>query len=156
MSYWTGPTPHSMVYDTTTQLIAATNTAQVLTFNTVSDTAGITLAAASRITLPNLGTYFFSVSAVVQATASNKICSIWFRKNGSDVVYSNTKVVCLNGEPTILSVGIKLDCTTVGDYYQLWMGGTDTSVGVYAAAATVGPPAQPGMPSVIVTVLRVS
>lgn len=160
MSYRLSPTPHIMVYDTTTQTIAATNTAQVITFNTTDGTAGITLVTsggkASRITLPNVGTYFFSISAVVEAVASNKSCSIWFRKNGSDVTASNTKVICLNGEPTILAVGVNLDCTTAGDYYELWMAGTDTSVGIYATAASVGPPAQPAVPSIIVSVSQVA
>jgi hypothetical protein len=101
-------------------------------------------------------TYLFVVSAVVQAVASNKICSIWFRKNGSDVTYSNTKVVCLNAEPTILAVNINLECTTAGDYYELWMAGTATTAGIYAAAATAGPPAEPGVPSIIVSVTQVA
>jgi hypothetical protein len=112
MTYRVAPAPHIMVYDTTTQTIAATNTAQVVTFNSTDGTAGITLASASRITLPVPGTYIFSVSAVVQATASNKSCSLCFLNNGSDVTASNTKVICLNGEPTILAVAINLDCTT--------------------------------------------
>lgn len=160
MTYKIGPTPHIMVYDTTTQTIAATNTAQVVTFNTTDGTAGISLVTfggkASRITLPAVGVYFFSVSAVVQATASNKTLSVWFRKNGSDVTASNTRVVCLNGEPTILSLGINLNCTTAGDYYELWMGGTDTSAGIYATAATAGPPVEPAVPSIIVSVVQVS
>ena len=160
MTYRIGPTPHTMVYDTTTQTIVATNTAQVITFNTVDGTAGITLVTsggkASRITLPAIGTYVFSVSAVVQSAAANKTCSIWFRKNGSDVTASNTKVTCLNAEPTVLAVPINLDCTTPGDYYELWMAGTDTSCGIYATAASAGPPAQPSVPSIIVSVVQVS
>ena len=160
MTYRIGPTPHIMVYDTTTQTIAATNTAQVITFNTTDGTAGISLVTsggkASRITLPAVGTYIFAVSAVVQAVGANKSLSIWFRKNGTDVTYSNTKVVALNNEPTTLALSINLDCTTVGDYYELWMAGTDTTAGIYATAATAGPPADPGVPSIIVSVVQVS
>jgi len=160
MTYRIGPTPHIMVYDTTTQTIAATNTAQVITFNTTGSVAGISLVTsggkASRITLPAVGTYAFMVSAVVQAVAANKTCSIWFRKNGSDVTYSNTKVVCLNAEPTIFAVSINLDCTTAGDYYELWMAGTDTTAGIYATAAAVGPPVEPGVPSIIVSVTQLA
>ena len=160
MTYRIGPTPHIMVYDTTTQTIAATNTAQVITFDMTDGTAGISLVTsggkASRITLPAIGTYIFAVSAVVQAVGANKSLSIWFRKNGSDVVYSNTKVVALNNEPTTLALSINLDCTTAGDYYELWMAGTDTSAGIYATAATAGPPAKPGVPSIIVSVVQVS
>lgn len=160
MTYRIGPTPHIMVYDTTTQTIAATNTAQVITFNTTGGAAGISLVTsggkASRITLPAVGTYIFAVSAVVQAVAANKTCALWFRKNGSDVTYSSTKVICQNGEPTILAVSINLECTAAGDYYELWMAGTDTTVGIYAAAATAGPPAEPGVPSIIVSVTQVA
>jgi len=156
MTYRIPPTPHITVYDTTTQTIAATNTAQVIAFNTTGAADGITLVTTSRITLPAIGTYLFSVSAVVQATAANKSCSIWFRKNGSNVAASNTKVICLNGEPTILAVVINLECTTAGDYYELWMAGTATSVGVYATAAAVGPPVEPSVPSIIVSVVQVS
>lgn len=160
MTYRIGPTPHIMVYDSTTQTIAATNTAQVITFNAVVGTAGISLVTfggkASRITLPAIGVYAFMTTAVVQAAASNKTCSIWFRKNGSDVDYSNTKVVCLNGEPTILAVNINLICTAAGDYYELWMAGTDTTVGIYATAAGAGPPAVPAVPSIITSVVQVS
>lgn len=160
MTYRIGPTPHIMVYDTTTQTVAATNTAQVITFNTTGGAAGISLVTsggkASRITLPAVGTYIFAVSAVVQAVAANKTCALWFRKNGSDVTYSSTKVICQNGEPTILAVSINLECTAAGDYYELWMAGTDTTVGIYAAAATAGPPAEPGVPSIIVSVTQVA
>ena len=160
MTYRVAPAPHIMVYDTTTQTIAATNTAQVITFNTTDGTAGISLVTsggkASRITLPVVGTYVFMVSAVVQAVGSNKSLSIWFRKNGSDVTASNTKVVALNNEPTTVAVAVNLDCTTPGDYYELWMAGTDTSAGIYYTAATAGPPAQPSVPSIIVSVVQVA
>ena len=156
MSYIMPPVPHITVLDLTTQTIAATNTAQVIEYSTVGEAQGISLVSSSRITLPAPGVYQFSVSAVVQATASNKILGIWFRKNGSDVTASNTRVVCLNGEPTILSVVINLPCTTPGDYYELWMGGTHTSAGIYYTAATAGPPAEPAVPSIIVTVVQVS
>lgn len=156
MAYRIGPTPHIMVYDTTTQTIAATNAAQVVTFNMTDGTAGISLASSSRLTLPSVGTYFFAVSAVVQAVGANKVLSLWFRKNGVDVVASNTKVVALNGEPTTLAVNINLDCTTPGDYYELWMAGTATSAGIYATAATAGPPAEPAVPSIIVSVMQVA
>lgn len=156
MAYRIGPTPHMMAYDTTTQTIAATNTAQVITFNTTDGTAGISLVSSKRITLPAVGTYLFLVSAVVQAVGANKLLSIWFRKNGTDVTYSNTKVVALNSEPTTLALNINLDCTTPGDYYELWMAGTDTTAGIYATAATAGPPAEPGVPSIIVSVVQVS
>jgi len=156
MSYIMPPVPHITVLDLATQTIAAINTAQVVTFSTVGEARGISLVSSSRITLPVPGVYQFAFSAVAQASTSNKFLSIWFRKNGSDVANSNTRIVCLNGEPTIMAAVINLSCTTAGDYYQLWMGGTATSAGVYTTAATAGPPAEPAVPSIIVTAMQVS
>lgn len=152
------PNPHATFSSSVDQPIVNPVLAQVVTFNTTINANGITLVGNTKITLPQVGNYSFSVSAVAAATgaANAKQLSMWFRKNDSDVANSNTYLSVSKDVPTVLAVVLDLPCTTAGDYYELWWSGETTDVKLDAVAAISGsatfPPNQPASPSIILTV----
>jgi len=163
MSFHIAPNPHATFVSTQDQVIANPTLAQVVTFNTTINANGITLAGGTKVTLPQIGNYSFAVSAVVDnpGQASAKKASMWFRKNDVDVPYSNTYLSVGKDNPTVLAVVFNLECTTVGDYYELWWSGEVNTVQLDAFAAVPGtvpatfPPAQPASPSIVLAVCQI-
>lgn len=160
MSYHIAPNPHATFSSSLDQPIIDPTTSQVITFNTTISANGITLVGGTKITLPQVGNYLFSISAVAAASgsANAKQVSMWFRKNGNDVANSNTYLT-VNKDPTIIAVVLGLPCTTAGDYYEIWWSGETTAVKLDAVPAVSGsltfPPDQPASPSIILTVGQV-
>ena len=130
--------------------------AQVITYTNTSLEGDITLVDNTKITLNTIGRYLITFSAVAQTTGgNNKILTIWFRKNGSDVANSATKMTVLNSASTLMTVTYIGICTTPGDFFELWMHGDATSIELkYDAAGTT--PVHPASPSIIVTVNQIS
>jgi len=110
----------------------------------------------TRLTLAAAGTYRIcaqlqigSVDAAVQS------CSVWLRKNGTDVVGSNRKV-SLPVSVGQMPVSIEwLETVTAGQYLQVMWCPSDTDVTLDAAAAAAGPPAIPLTPSAMVSAERI-
>lgn len=158
MSYHMPPNPHATYSSSVDQNIANPVNAQVVTFNTTINQNGITLVDNTKITLPQVGNYSFSLSAIAAnaGAANTQQVSIWFRKNGSDVANSNSYLSVSKNVPTLIAVVLDLPCTTAGDYYELWWSGESTDVKLDSVAAVTGsatfPPNQPASPSIIVTV----
>jgi hypothetical protein len=160
MSYNTAPNPHATFSSSVDQAIVDSALAQVVTFNTTINSAGISLGDNTKIILPQTGNYLFSISAVAFCTAgSDQEASIWFRKNGDDVANSNTYLTVPKNNNMIVAVTLSLPCTTAGDYYELWFSGQSTSVRLDSVAAITGsstfPPNQPASPSIIITVAQI-
>lgn len=162
MSYHTSPGPHATYSSTQTQAIANAANAQAITYNTTLDAKGISLVANTKITLPQVGTYCFTFSAIGHnaGSANAKWFNIWIRKNGSDVANTSTRVGTSRDFPTTVVATFDIDCTTVGDYYELWMAGEDTGSEILATAAQVAvpgvSPAQPACPSIVVAIWQIS
>lgn len=158
MSYHVAPGPVATFASTVDQSIANPVNAQVVTFNSTIGSRGITLGGNTQVILPQLGNYLFNISAVAANAGSSNTqqVSIWFRKNGSDVTNSNSYLSVSKSVPTLIAVLIDLECTTVGDYYEVWWSGESTDVKLDAVPAVSGsvtfPPNQPLSPSIILTV----
>lgn len=157
MSYHTPPNAHATFSSSVDQSIVNPINAQVVTFNTTINANGITLADTTKITLPQVGNYAFSVSAVVtNTTGGDHTASLWFRKNGNDVDNSNTYMTVPKNNDMLFALTLDLPCTTAGDYYEIWFSGENVGVKLNAVPAVTGsaiyPPNQPASPSIIVTV----
>jgi hypothetical protein len=158
MSYHVGPGPVATFASTVDQSIANPINAQVVTFNSTIGSRGITLGGNTQVILPQLGNYLFNISAIAANAGSSNTqqVSIWFRKNGSDVTNSNSYLSVSKSVPTLIAVLLDLECTTVGDYYEVWWSGESTDVKLDAVPAVTGsvtfPPNQPLSPSIILTV----
>ncbi len=133
--------PRIALYDTTTQSIAVINTAQVITFNTLDETSGITQTSSSRFTITEAGRYTIIGKAQINLVSSpNKFLNIWTRKNGNDIALSNSRmgVVSANADLS-LPLLVYVECE-VGDYLEMWMAGDSTGLQLATVASAGGAP----------------
>ena len=163
MSYITSPSPYASYSSSTTQNVVSATTGQAVTFNTIESQNGISLETSggigSKMHLNQVGNYLLTFSALCHKTvSSNSNMYIWLRYNGTDVVRSNTNVDVAGGNPNNMVVSFILPCATVGDYYELFLVGDTTTCQLLATPAVVAPstPVMPAVPSIIVTINRVS
>jgi len=152
--YWGG------FYDTTTQTITSTSTAYVIGINgSDPNNDGVSIVAGNKITFLQLGVY--NVCTSIQFTNSNTQihdATIWFRKNGTDIANSASKVSIPNshgGTPGNLIFYVDLPGKyATGDYVQLYWSATSTQVSLTTIAAGTSP-VTPVSPSVLVTVHQI-
>lgn len=162
MSFRVSPGPHATFSSSATQTISDAANAQAITYNTTLDAAGITLAANTKITLPQIGNYCFTFSAIGHnsGSANAKWLNLWIRKNGSDVANTSTIVATSKDNPVTVVATFAVDCTTAGDYYELYMAGEDTATQILATPAQAAVPAtsptMPACPSIVVAVWQIS
>jgi len=157
MSYHMPPNPHATFSSSVDQAIVNPVNAQVVAYDTTINANGITLVDTTKIRLPQVGNYSFSVSAVVtNTTGGDHTASMWFRKNDIDVANSNTYMTVPKNTDVLFAVTLDLPCTTAGDYYEVWFSGENVGVKLNAVPAVTGsavyPPNQPASPSIIITV----
>lgn len=122
---------------------------------------GITVASATRFTVPNDGKYNLQFSAQLKNTDNaQQDATIWFRINGVDVPNSATQITV----PARKSAGIfgyavaawNIFLTmTAGEYVEIIWLPTSTTVTVEALPSSASP-AYPAIPSVIVTMQQVA
>jgi hypothetical protein len=147
--------PFLMQSDSTDQAIAATNAAQVITFDTDVYHSGITRTSASRFTIPTAGTYLICFNGITSCPTTGKIIEVWLRVNGVDVAASNT-IYTYKGTNTTAIVAVSfLQTFTANQYFEFWTWGDDTGCKWDATAAGVTP-TRPACPSIIITCNRIS
>ena len=142
-------------YDTTTQTLVAGASASI-TLDTPVINDGITVVSNSRLTVTKPGTYNIQFSAQVQTTVGGgPTVYIWLRKNGTNVVNSNTAVTIKNQNDKYVAAWNFVENLTAGQYVELvWY------VNGGASAQLISDPASPtnggvAVPSVIVTMTQV-
>jgi hypothetical protein len=142
--------PYGSFSDSTTQNIAAVNTPQVVTINTIEEAFRVSVVDGSKITFANAGTYDIQFSAQLQRTnKGNDTADVWLKLNGSlpaqNVLRSNGSV-SINGDanatPQIIAWNYVLT-VEAGDYLQFWWRGTDTAIQLLAQPADSVVPATP-------------
>jgi len=83
-------------YSTVNQSAALIDTAYAMTLNTTDSTVtnGVSIASNSRITVATAGVYNLQFSAQLDRVSGSgtETVDIWFRKNGTDINNSNTKI----------------------------------------------------------------
>lgn len=155
-----GELPYGAFQDSTTQTIASTTTAYVMTFNTTDYSSGISLATSSRMKVTYSGLYNLQFSAQLE-NSDTKIhkASIWFRKNGTDVPKSNTEFDVINSHGgahgnVCAALNYFIDLAK-DDYVEIAWSAASTQVSL-AAIGTQTSPTRPSTPSVIATMQYVS
>jgi hypothetical protein len=138
-------------YDTTTQNAAAINTAYPVTLNTTDLSFGVTRGSpTSRIFVDRPNVYNIQFSAQLRNTSGGAHgIWIWFRKNGTDVPDSATKVRIQGNNTEAVAAWNYLLEMNAGDYFELMWEVDDLGVQLFADPATA---IHPEIPSVIVTV----
>jgi len=154
---------YASFYDTTNQVAAYTTDAYPVTCNTPNGADGITLNSGSQITFLHPGTYNIQFSFQFVNTDNNannaQEVNIWFRQNGSNVAYSNSRFTIPNRHGTINGHAITalnfIATTTSNNEYVQIMWQTDNisiSLETLPAAST---PTRPITPSVIITAQQI-
>lgn len=146
-------------WDSTTQTVASTTTAYVITLNSADGSSGVSVVSGSRLTVAHPGYYNIAVSAQVTNTDSQAHdATFWIRKNGTDVSQSASVITVpsthggINGH-FIFYVDLIQEMAT-NDYVELaWCAG-NTALKLETIAAGVSP-TRPLSPSVIVNVVQV-
>lgn len=149
------PIPHASYYDTTTQTNPVASSVNLFTYDSVVNEFQISRGVpTSKIFVNDSGMYNFQFSAQLDKTGGGaSTVYIWPRINGVNVPYSTTKVVIDGPNNEIVpSWNFLLDFDS-GDYFELCWQSSDTNVIISSEAAASNYPA---IPSIIMTVIRVS
>jgi hypothetical protein len=139
---------------------ASANVATAITFNnSASFNTGITVASNSQITFDTAGTYMIAVSIqFVSSDPSEQDATVWFRKNGTDIVASASKVTVPKtsvGGALLFQVTL-MESVTASQYIQVYYAVESANVTVDFTAAQSSPFICPAIPSVILVATRVA
>lgn len=142
---------YAQFYDTSTQTVAAINTATPITYNTTAISNGVYLGVTtSQIFVDSPGVYNFQFSVQLDKTSGGTaLFYIWLRINGVDVADSASQVQIQGNDSEIFTAANFFLELKADDYVEFMWAAGDTSVQLQYFAATAFSPA---IPSVIVTV----
>jgi hypothetical protein len=143
-------------YDTTIQTNAGATYANIMTFDSVDFSSGITIENGSEITCEFAGIYNIQFSAQLDKTDSgNDDVEIWLMKNGNNLDDTAT-VITLSGNnaKAVAAWNFFVDAAA-GDYYQLAWHSNDLDLRILSRAAQTNP-LRPAIPSIILTINKVS
>ena len=152
--------PYGSFQSLVDQTAAAADTAYAITYDTTDFSNGISVASSSRVTVKNYGIYNFQTSIQFTNTDSQEhAVSVWFRKNGSNIVNSNTQLSIIarhgsiNGS-CVFAVNFYFELQA-NDYIEMMWSTTSTTVKLdYLPTQTT--PTRPATPSVIATMQYVA
>jgi hypothetical protein len=144
--------------DTTDQPLVSTAAAQPILIGTTLENRGVSITSGSRITFELAGTY--KILASLQLTNLGNVISevnIFFRKNGSDLANSNTRI---DLEPRKSVSTPYHDCFAIefqltvadNDYVEIWWAATHPDITLETIPADA---IHPQAPSAIVNVAQV-
>ncbi len=124
-----------------------------VTLNQTAASKGVSITSSSRITFAHEGVYNVQFSAQLDKTNSGSDqAEFWFKKDGSDVAWSNTIVnIDGNNAKLVAAWNFFVTITAPNQYVQLWWYTSDANARLYAQPVN----ARPGIPSVILTVHQV-
>jgi hypothetical protein len=136
--------------------LSVTNASYSASFNTTDFASGVSISGSNqdKIKIDNTGIYNIQFSAQFDKTNSaNATVYVWLRKNGTNIPITNTGLT-LGGGSNDASVAAWnfFVSASANDYYQLMFGATDNNVRVLYTV----PPIGPAVPSIILTVNRIT
>lgn len=143
-------------YDTTTQTNAGATYANIMTFDSVDFSSGITIENGSEITCEFAGIYNIQFSAQLDKTDSgDDDVEIWLMKNGNNLDDTAT-VITLSGnnDKAVAAWNFFVDADA-GDYYQLAWHSNDLDLRILSRPSQTNP-LRPAIPSIILTINKVS
>lgn len=122
----------------------------------LDNSAWWTAGVGSRIWITNSGDYMLSFSAVwAKGAGSPSNGDIWLRKNGTDVPNTATIMTIQQNATNVMTVNLFLTITAPA-YFDLQGASTDGNGLLQALPAITSPFNRPAMPSIIVTVNKIS
>lgn len=147
-------------WDTTDQTVTSTTQAYVVTLNNAdTNNDGVSVVSSSQLTVANAAVYRVSVSyQFVNTDSQAHDVVFWFRKNGTDIANSASKVTvpsthggALGHQVTMVEI---VQTLAANDYVQLVWAADNTAVKIETLPAGTTP-VHPQIPSVIVTVNQI-
>lgn len=153
---------YSTSTNTTFPLITNTITLQNIDHSGTTQGIGLdnsawwTFGVGSRIWITNSGDYMLTFSAVwAKGAGSPSNGDIWLRKNGTDVANTATIMTIQQNATNVMTVNLFLTVTSPS-YFDLQGASTDGNGLLQALPAITSPFKRPAMPSIIVTVNKIS
>lgn len=142
--------------DSTTQYITQANTPLSWSFNTTEEASGVSVQNNTQITVSKTGVYNLQFSAQVEKSdPGSDDCTIWLRKDGSDVARSATDLTLpANGSKVVAAWNFVLSMNS-GSYAEILWSSADTSMYLFATGSRTSP-TRPALPSVILTVTQIA
>lgn len=152
--------PYGGFQDNTDQTIASTTTAYPMLLGITDYALGTSVVDGSKIKVDYSGLYNIQFSSQFSNTDSQiQDISVWFRKNGTDVVASNSEFSISERHGTIdgtLIAALNFFLPMAkDDYMQIMWRATNVSVSLQNIPAQTSP-TRPSTPSVIATIQHVS
>jgi hypothetical protein len=135
----------------TATLTAAAGVSSSISYDISGSVNGITLASGSRMTIGTAGVYNIQFSAQWDCASGADTGYAWFKKNGSNLANTATKVTMPNNTSQVMTVNV-LETAAVGDYYEVAWQNDGNHARLLGAAATGNIPA---IPSVITTINQI-
>jgi hypothetical protein len=145
-------------YDGGTQPLLSSNTPQVMSADTTTSSNGIVLSGGTKFVALHSGVYNLQFSAQLNKTSSGTDeVAIWFRKNGVDMVESNTEMQVPKQGSTgkLVAAWNIVEPLDAYDYLEIVWASADTTYELLYQPAQVTPYTKPSTPSIIVTVTQV-
>ena len=149
-------------YDTTDQTAALVDTGYPFKLNTTAESNGVSivnngLGQPTEITVSAAGTYNFQFSAqFANASTSEEVVDIWFKKNGTDIPESDSQFTIHKRQGGTdgyhLPAWNFVVTLAANDYIEIYWATSDTAVSILADPANL---VHPAIPSIIVTVTQV-
>lgn len=152
---WGVSLPYISLSDTTIQTVLGTVTWQAITYNTVDFSNLITLSWTSQILVQKKWLYELSFSAVYDTTSTADTIFFWIRKNWVDVPNTTTQATLKDALDMDVLTVVLADRLIVWDYIELIMWSDTVGTRIFSSG-TWSWPERPEMPSVIVTMKKVS
>ena len=149
--------PYGQFVCTNGQTAAAINTAYALGYNTTTFSSGITVVDNSKITVTSPGIYNFEFSFQLENTDNvQHEISIWNKKNGSDIAYSNRLVTVPARKSSsiygYMAGSVNIDQSMVaGDYFETFWSTSSTLVNFHSTGSQSSP-TRPETPCKVMTV----
>lgn len=144
--------PNGLFFNTVDQTFAAPDTAYPVVYNAtyLSNAVALQSGSSSKIEVTISGIYNFQYSGQLLSTNSSaKNVYIWIKRNGINIGYStHAYTLSSNNEYTEISWNFNIDLAA-GEYLELEISTTDTTVRLDAEAAT---PPHPGIASSVMAV----
>jgi hypothetical protein len=168
MAYYNGvewrafgqPTVFAQIWSTATSNITTVTQSEVISFNNIGPSYGVTNTTATAITLNGPGVYnvMFSAQFQHQGTGDEE-AYVWLRQNGIDVADSCSifTVPAKRGAvpgAVIGTVDFLITTTVAGEWVQFAWGAEDTDISIATVAAGTGP-TRPRTPGIIATVMKI-
>ena len=153
--------PYGAFQSHVTQTASVINTPTLVTFDTTDMAVGMYRVGGDGVHIENAGVYNLAFSSqLTNAYTQPRDAAIWFRKNGSDLAWSNSVTTVHGthgGQPgyLVLSANFYMQLSA-GDYLELWWATNDLDVQLNALPAITTPFVTPGAASVVLTVSFVS